>query len=889
MSIEKEYRPEAIESHWAREWVERDLFRAGTDASKRAFCMVIPPPNVTGQLHMGHVLVYTLHDVIARWKRMQGLDVLWLPGTDHAGIATQMVVERELLREKIDRHALGREAFVRRVWEWKEQYGARIIDQLRGLGASCDWSRERFTMDEGLSHAVRLVFVRLYREGLIYRDRYIVNWCPRCRTAISDLETIHETMKGKLYTIRYPFADGRGSGIEVATTRPETMLGDTGVAVHPDDVRYAEAVGRTLALPLTGRTIPVVADAYVDPAFGTGAVKITPAHDPNDFAAGRRLGLPEIAVIDPTGTMSAEAGEFAGLDRFQARKRIVQRLDEAGLLSGVRDHEHAVGHCQRCSTIVEPLISTQWFVKVAPLAAPAIDAVESGRTTFVPPSWTKVYFEWMRNIHDWCISRQLWWGHRIPAWYCDACGTIEVSEKDLSKCPKCRKPLRQDEDVLDTWFSAALWPFSSLGWPERTADLARYYPTTLLITGFDIIFFWVARMMMFGLKFMGEVPFGQVYIHGLVRDAEGQKMSKSKGNTIDPDDVQRRYGTDAVRLTMAMLAAPGNDIPLAPERMEGYRAFANKLWNACRFVLLRLGEHPERAPYDARTLTLVDRWILSRTHALIGEVDRSLEQYRFDRAADALYHFVWHELCDWYVEMVKPDLAAPGETGGPDPARAATARAVLLSVIDTVLRLLHPIMPFVTEELWQRFPHDGPYLATAAWPRADEARRDARAERDMELLQELVVSLRNLRVEAGIDPSRRIDVAVHAESPRNAKLVREHAGLVATLARAGRVEVVDGFAADLVAARAVVRGLEIAVPLEGLLDFEAERARLTRDLRKVEAELDSRNRKLSNESFLERAPVEVIEKERAIQKEFLDKKRRIESTLATLGGGGAPA
>jgi len=890
MSMEKEYRPEAIEERWAREWVERGLFRAGADPAKRPFCMVIPPPNVTGNLHMGHVLVYTLHDVVARWRRMQGWDVLWLPGTDHAGIATQMVVERELTREGTDRHAVGRAAFVERVWAWKALYGSRITEQLKRLGASCDWSRERFTMDDGLSRAVREVFVRLYREGLIYRDRYIVNWCPRCRTALSDLETVHETKKGKLYTVRYPFADGKGGGIDVATTRPETMLGDTGVAVHPDDERYAHAVGRTLSLPLTGRTIPVVADAFVDPAFGTGAVKVTPAHDPNDFAAGRRLGLAEIVVIDPTGKMTSEAGEFAGLDRFQARKRVVSRLEESGLLIAVRDHEHAVGHCQRCGTVVEPLASTQWFVKVAPLAAAASDAVADGRTEFVPASWSKVYFEWMKNIHDWCISRQLWWGHRIPAWYCDPCETVVVSENEPASCDRCGGSLRQDDDVLDTWFSSGLWPFTTLGWPERTADLARYYPTTLLITGFDIIFFWVARMMMFGLKFMGDVPFRQVYIHGLVRDAEGQKMSKSKGNTIDPDDVSGRYGTDAVRLTMAMLAAPGNDIPLAPERMEGYRAFANKLWNACRFVAMKVGDDPVATRYDETELTLVDRWILARTHAVIGEVDRSLEQHRFDRAADVLYHFVWHEFCDWYIEMVKPDLfAAEDGAEGPGARRAEVARTVLLEVQDTVLRLLHPIMPFLTEELWQKFPHAGAYLATSHWPLVVEARLDARAERDMAMLQELVVKIRNVRAEAGIDPSRRIEVLVHAESPRNGKLVEDQAALVATLVRADRVAVVAAFAPDLVSARGVVRGYEVAVPLTGLIDFEAERARLTKELRKIDAELDARNRKLANESFIERAPADVVEKERAIQKEFLEKKRRVEATLSTLGEGGASA
>jgi valyl-tRNA synthetase len=882
MAIDKEYRPQSAEDRWSREWDDAGIFVAGRDPSKPPFCMVIPPPNVTGSLHIGHVLVYTLHDIVARWRRMEGYDVLWLPGTDHAGIATQMVVERDLAAEKTDRHALGRDAFVERVWKWKEEYGGRITATLRTLGASVDWSRERFTLDDGLSRAVRSVFVRLYREGLVYRDRYIVNWCPRCHTALSDLETVHEEDVGKLYTIRYPAADGRGKSVVVATTRPETMLGDTAVAVHPGDERYTELVGKRVVLPLVGREIPVIADPFVDPAFGTGVVKVTPAHDPNDFAAGRRHGLEEISVIEPTGKMAPAAGEYAGLDRFQARKKIVSRLQDGQFLLDVKDHRHAVGRCQRCHTVVEPLISTQWFVRIRPLAEEAIRAVEDRRTEFVPANWAKTYFEWMRNIHDWCISRQLWWGHRIPAWYCEACGSTHVAEEAPERCPECSGALRQDEDVLDTWFSSALWPFSTLGWPERTPDLARYYPTHVLITGFDIIFFWVARMMMMGLKFMGDVPFRQVYIHGLVRDAHGQKMSKSKGNTVDPLELQKTYGTDAVRLTMAMLAAPGNDIPLSPERMDGYRAFVTKLWNACRFVLLRVGEDAVREEVPDAHLGLVDRWILSRTHQCIGDVQRALEQYRFDRAADTIYHFVWHEFCDWYLEMVKPDLAeeAPAE-------RRRTARAVLLETVDVILRLLHPFVPYVTEELWQRFPKEGRYLAEGSWPRNDPARIDQRVERDMEILQELVVRIRNLRAESRIDPSRRVDVLVHAPTHRHARLVTDHADLVAGLSRASVLRIVDGFEEGLVAARGVVRGLEIALPLDGLVDLTSERERLAKDLAKIEADLASCVRKLNNDSFLERAPAEVVEKERALHRDLLERKRKIESGLAMLGRGPA--
>jgi valyl-tRNA synthetase len=887
MEIDKEYRFDRIEEHWSGEWIDRGLFAARPESGRKPFCMVIPPPNVTGNLHIGHVLVYTLHDVVARWRRMQGWDVLWLPGTDHAGIATQMVVERELSKEGLDRRAVGREAFEARVWEWKRTYGASIIEALKRLGCSCDWSRERFTLDHGLSRAVRAVFVRLYREGLIYRGRYIVNWCPRCHTAISDLETVHETVRGKLYTVRYPSGDGRGKGILVATTRPETMLGDTAVAVHPDDSRYAAMIGRTVVLPIVGRSLPVIADPIVDPAFGTGAVKVTPAHDPNDFAAGQRHGLEEVIVIDTSGRMTAAAGEFAGLDRQQARRRVLQRLEEQDLLIEVKDHDHAVGHCFRCKTMIEPLLSTQWFVKVAPLAAPAVAAIEEGKTGFVPPSWAKTYFEWMRNIHDWCISRQLWWGHRIPAWYCERCGAMEVSEEDPPACGACGGELRQDEDVLDTWFSSALWPFSTLGWPERTADLDRYYPTNLLITGFDIIFFWVARMMMMGLKFMGRVPFREVYIHGLVRDASGQKMSKSKGNAIEPSVLQERYGTDAVRFTMSLLAAPGNDIPLSPERMEGYQAFATKLWNACRFVLLRLGEAPVERLHEGDALSLTDRWILSRTHHVIKEIDDDLEQYRFDRAAEALYHFVWHEFCDWYIEFVKPELV-PGGDEADGGARAHVARAVLIEVLDTLLRLLHPFMPYITEELWQKIPHEGDYLAVASWPRPDERRFDLRAERDVEIVRDLVVKIRNLRAESNIDPSKKIDVLLHPTSRRTAALLDEQRTLIASLVRASSVAVVDGFAFNLIAARGVVRGVEIAVPLGGLLDLSAERERLRREIGKLDADIEARMKKLGNESFLLRAPAAIVERERELQRELLDRKKRLENSLSILEADATP-
>jgi valyl-tRNA synthetase len=873
--MDREYRPANVEKRWAEQWAAHSLFTARPDSGGDPFCMVIPPPNVTGELHIGHVLVYTLHDIVARWQRMRGRDVLWLPGTDHAGIATQLVVERDLARRNLDRHSMGREAFEAEVWKWNQTYGGKITGALRDLGSSVDWTRERFTLDEGLSHAVRAVFVQLYEEGLVYRGRYIVNWCPRCHTALSDLESVHRTIQGKLYTIRYKACDGQDGELHLATTRPETLFGDTAVAVHPDDERFRSMLGRRVRVPLTDRDVPIVADAFVDPTFGTGAVKITPAHDPNDFQAAERLGLPQLVALDTKAKMTAEAGPYQGLDRFVARERIVADLRAQGLLLDVQPHEHAVGHCQRCGTMIEPLVSTQWFVKIAPLAEPAIQAVEQGRTRFVPESWSKTYFEWMRNIHDWCISRQLWWGHRIPAWYCDTCGTLQVAEQAPHHCSSCNGPLRQDEDVLDTWFSSALWPFSTLGWPERTPDLERYYPTQLLITGHDIIFFWVARMLMMGLKLTGEVPFHEVYIHGLVRDEDGQKMSKSKGNTINPLEVQERYGTDAVRFTMAILAAPGNDIPLAPERMDGYRAFANKLWNATRFVLMKIGDEPARS-YRPEDLALTDRWILSRAHATLREVDRALERYRFDLAADALYHFVWHQFCDWYIEMVKPRFGDGGQA-------TSAAEAVLLEVLDLLLRTLHPFMPFLTEELWHKLPQEESFLAVAAWPAYDASKIDSEAERSVELLQEIVAHIRQMRAESNIDPGRRIEVLLLGGDAQSGRVLETQSRLIAQLVRAGELKIVDRFADDLVAVRGVVRNLRVAIPLAGVLDVDAERKRVLKDLARVEQQLELRSRRLNDPQFVERAPAIVVQKERQVQQDLLDRKGRLDENLASLG------
>ncbi len=923
MAMEKEYRPEAIEERWSREWVEKGLFRAGADPAKRPFCMVIPPPNVTGNLHMGHVLVYTLHDIVARWRRMQGWDVLWLPGTDHAGIATQAVVEREILKEGTDRHTLGRDAFVKRVWEWKALYGSRITGQLKRLGSSCDWSRERFTMDDGLSRAVREVFVQLYREGLIYRDRYIVNWCPRCQTALSDLETVHEQKKGKLYTVRYPFADGKAGGVDVATTRPETMLGDTGVAVHPEDDRYRSVVGRQLALPLTGRTLPVVADAFVDPSYGTGAVKVTPAHDPNDFAAGRRLGLAEIVVIDTAGKMTSEAGEFSGLDRFQARKRVVARLEELGLLIAVKDHEHAVGHCQRCSTVVEPLASMQWFVKVGPMAASAADAVAAGRTEFVPASWTKVYFEWMKNIHDWCISRQLWWGHQIPAWY-DEAGNVYVAADEAAakvqaqaKLGHAPATLTRDEDVLDTWFSSALWCHSTLGWPAPTPELKSFLPSSVLVTGFDIIFFWVARMVMTTTYFTGHVPFRDVYINAIVRDEDGQKMSKSKGNVLDPIDLidgvdvetlvakatsnmmdprqaekiakrTRRqfpegipsFGADAVRFTFASLATFNRTLNFDLHRCEGYRNFCNKLWNATRFVLMNLeGKDCGLDETPPKALTFVDRWLLGRLQRAKHDIATNIDQYRFDLAAKALYEFVWDEYCDWYVELAKVQMADADERG--DEAAARGTRSMLVRELEATLRLAHPFVPFITEELWQSVAplagKRGESISTQPFPKANFDRVDAAADARMATLKALVSACRELRGEMKVSPALRPPLYVSGDAATLAEFTR----YLKPLAKVSDVHVVT----ELPSSDAPVEIVgEYRLMLHIEVDPAEERERIGKEKSRIEGEIGKAEAKLGNEAFVARAPAAVVEQERARLAGFTATLDKLRQQYQRLGG-----
>ncbi len=894
--LNKTYEPQEIEPRWAELWINRAWYRAALDSARPTWSLVIPPPNVTGSLHMGHMLEHTEIDALARWRRMSGDNVLWLPGTDHAGIATQMVVERELAKQGLERRALGREEFLKHVWAWKEQSGGTIQRQMKRLGASCDWSRERFTLDACLSRAVREVFVSLYEEGLIYRGRYIVNWCPRCQTAVSDLEVVHEETVGKLYHIRYPLAGDPARGIVVATTRPETMLGDTAVAVNERDERYRDFFGKQLELPLTGRHIPVICDELAQPEFGTGAVKVTPSHDPNDFAAGQRHHLPQIDVMDETGHMNQNAGSYSGLDRFAARKQIVADLEAQGLLLKVADHPMAIGHCQRCRTIIEPRISTQWFVKVAPLAEDAIRVVEDGSIRFVPENNQGIYLNWMRNIHDWCISRQLWWGHRIPAWYCDQCHQVVVAREDPSRC-SCGGELRQDPDVLDTWFSSALWPFSTLGWPAQSADLQKFYPTTLLVTGFDILFFWVARMILMGVHFMKRdgrplseaVPFRTVYIHALVRDADKQKMSKTKGNVIDPLAMTEKYGTDAVRFTLAAMAAPGTDIALSEARMEGYAAFANKIWNAARFLFMSLDRALEQHPgaWDATSFQpgaalpqcvgseLSDRWIFSRLGRVIERIDESFRAYRFHDVADTLYHFVWHEFCDWYIELLKPRLASDDATEVGAAARNA------LTVFEAALRLLHPLMPFISEELWNTLPNASqaaPTIALAAFPAPPAA--DAAAERQMDLLQAVVNEVRRMRGEWKVPPRARLRAKIAAAASQRADL---QANLVSiqTLAGLEQLDVVERITKPGLG-YAAATAFQIQLDLAGAIDVAGERQRLMRDLQTITKGYDSAVRQLGNEEFRQRAPQKVIQELERKQQDLGRQREQLEQSLRAL-------
>jgi len=857
--LTKVYEPQSVERRWYRTWEKENYFHADQNSSRPHYSIVIPPPNVTGVLHMGHALNNTLQDILVRWKRMSGCEALWMPGTDHAGIATQNVVEKQLDQQGQDRHAIGRAAFVDRVWEWREQSGGKIIEQLKRLGASCDWERERFTMDEGLSRAVREVFVRLYEDGLIYRANRLINWCPRCHTALSDLEVEHDDKRGHIWHLRYPVA-GSDRSLVVATTRPETMLGDTAVAVHPDDERYQGVIGRKVILPLVNREIPIVADEYVDREFGSGAVKITPGHDFNDFDLGRRHDLEVINIFDESGRVNENGGGYCGQDRYEARANVVADLENQALLEKIEDYQTAVGECYRCKTVIEPYLSLQWYVDVKPLAEPAIAAVRTGRTKIVPQQWEKTYFEWMLNIQDWCISRQIWWGHRIPAWYCGDCKEITVSREDAESCAHCgSRDLHQETDVLDTWFSSALWPFSTMGWPDETETLKKFYPTSCLVTGFDILFFWVARMMMMGLKFMEDVPFREVYIHALVRDAQGQKMSKSRGNVIDPLLVIEEYGADAFRFTLASFAAMGRDVKLSTDRIAGYRNFCNKIWNASRFALMNL-EDFEPAAGDLSSVALVDadRWVLTRLGETVDQVESSLAEYKFNEAAGSLYAFIWHNFCDWYIELVKDDLY------GDDPEARRRAQTVLYQVLERLLRLLHPFMPFISEEIWQALPGRRPCasIMRAEFPSGKDLPRDPAGAERMELVMDVIRAIRNVRGEMNVPPSRQVAVLLECKSGESLKVLRDGEPAIRALGRVGELTIEREIERPGQTATQVVGDVEILLPLAGLVDIAEEVKRLEKEIAKVRKDVDFFTKKLSNEKFVANAPPQVLEKDR---------------------------
>ncbi|HHY98038.1 MAG TPA: valine--tRNA ligase [Firmicutes bacterium] len=888
------YRPQEEDEKTYRYWLSNGFFHAEVDRDKKSFSIVIPPPNVTGSLHIGHALDETLQDIMVRWRRMQGYNTVWIPGTDHAGIATQVKVEAYLAKSGITRHDLGRERFLEEVWKWKHKYGSEIIRQLQRLGASCDWQRERFTMDEGCSRAVREVFVRLFEKGLIYRGEYIINWCPRCKTSLSDLEVEHEDADGNLYYIKYPFKDGSGH-ITVATTRPETMLGDVAVAVNPGDDRYRNITGKIVILPIMNREIPVIADEYADPEFGTGAVKVTPGHDPNDFEIGRRHELPIISVIGEDGRMSHDAGKYEGLDRYECREKVIDELRGLGLLERVEPHLHAIGHCQRCDTVVEPLVSKQWFVKMKPLAGPAIKAVQDGRIRFIPERFTKIYLDWMENVHDWCISRQLWWGHRIPAWYCRDCGEVIVSREDPASCSRCGSNIEQDPDVLDTWFSSALWPFSTMGWPDRTPELEKWYPTSLLVTAYDIIFFWVARMIVMGLEFMEEVPFRDVYIHGLVRNPEGKKMSKSLGTGVDPLVVVDEYGADSLRFALVIGNTAGNDMRYRPDKVEGSRNFANKVWNASRFAITNLSPYvdeiaafsgdedkaesilEELEPY----MLLPDRWIRSRLNQVVKEVTDRLEKYDTGEATRAVYDFIWDEFCDWYLEIVKPRLYDGSKWD--EPARRA-ARLVLLDTLTKSLKLLHPFMPFVTEAIWQKMPWHAGALMVSKWPEwREETDGDSSIEK-MQVIMEVTRAIRNIRAEMNIHPAQKVNVALGASSDQ-AEVLSEGQDIITRLAGVETLAIEPvGQARRKRSISAVAKGVEIFVPVEGVIDIEKEQKRLSGELDEVARALETSRRKLNNRAFVEKAKPEVVEKEKAKYQEYLDMQAKLSRRIAELGG-----
>ena len=867
--LEKIYDPSKVEDRLYSFWMDNGYFHAEVDQKKKPYTIVIPPPNITGQLHMGHALDETLQDILIRWKRMQGYSALWLPGTDHASIATEAKIVEAMRAEGVTKEDLGRDGFLERAWAWKEKYGGRIIEQLKKLGTSCDWERERFTLDEGCSKAVREVFVGLYEKGLIYRGERIINWCPKCLTSISDAEVDYSEKDGSFWHLRYPLADGSGY-IELATTRPETMLGDTAVAVHPDDERYKNLVGKNVILPLVNKEIPIVADTYVEMDFGTGVVKITPAHDPNDFEVGLRHNLPIINVMTDDAYMTEECGKYAGMDRYEARKEIVKDLEEGGYLVKVEPMKHNVGSCYRCSTVVEPRISKQWFVKMQPLAEPAVETVKKGEIKLIPSRFEKTYYNWMENIKDWCISRQLWWGHRIPAWYCDTCGETIVSRSDVEVCPKCGAKVRRDEDTLDTWFSSALWPFSTLGWPENTLDYKYFYPTSTLVTGYDIIFFWVARMIFSGLEWTGKPPFDTVLFHGIVRDAQGRKMSKSLGNGIDPLIEIEKYGADALRFTLATGNTPGNDMRYSTERVESSRNFANKLWNAARFVLMNLKDN-EPAPYIPENLALEDKWVLSKFNNVVKEVTENLDKFEIGLAVSKLYDFIWDIYCDWYIELAKVRLNSG------DEEKAKVARAVLVYVLSNTLKLLHPFMPFITEEIWQALPHEGESIMISDWPVSEDKLNFATEEAEFEKVMDIIRAVRNRRAEMNVPPSKKAKLFVETASKET---VKNCDVFICRLASANEVVLSDEDVADAV--RVVTNDAVVRIPMNELVDFKKELERLEKELAAANKDKDFFGSKINNPAFVAKAPAQVVEAQRESYKKAVDKIALLENSIADI-------
>ncbi|HHX17997.1 MAG TPA: valine--tRNA ligase [Clostridium sp.] len=876
-NMAKTYDPKQVEDRIYNEWTEKGYFHAEVDQEKTPYTIVIPPPNITGQLHMGHALDNTLQDILIRWKRMQGYSALWLPGTDHASIATEARIVETMAKEGITKEEIGREEFLKRAWKWKELYGGRIVEQLKKLGSSCDWERERFTMDEGLSNAVKEVFIRLYEKGLIYRGERIINWCPKCNTSISDAEVEHNEKQGNFWHFKYPVKDSN-EYVVIATTRPETMLGDTAVAVHPDDERYKHLVGKMVILPLVNREIPVIADEYVDMEFGTGVVKITPAHDPNDFEVGLRHNLPQLKVMNDDATMNELAGQYSGMDRYEARKQIVKDLENLDLLVRIEDHTHNVGECYRCNTVVEPIISKQWFVKMEPLAKPAIEAVKNGSIKFVPERFSKIYYNWMENIQDWCISRQLWWGHRIPAYYCLECGYTMVGDNMPDNCSKCNSTkIKQDEDTLDTWFSSALWPFSTLGWPEETEDLKYFYPTNVLVTGYDIIFFWVARMIFSALEHTGKEPFKYVFIHGIVRDAQGRKMSKSLGNGIDPLEVIDKYGTDALRFALTIGTSPGNDMRFSDDKVEFSRNFANKIWNASRFVLMNFDENIDFEKVNSEKFTMADKWIISRINSLSKDVTENMEKFELGIALQKIYEFIWDEFCDWYIELVKPRLYDK------ESDSRLEAQYVLNYVLGASMKLLHPYMPFITEEIYSHLINEDESIMISKWPLYEEKYNYQEEEKKMDLIMNIIKSIRNIRAEMNVPPSKKAKTIFVAPGSREQEILKEGEAFFKTLGYSSETVIQadkSGIPSDAVTS--VLAGVEVFIPLEDLIDIEKEIERLEKEKENLQKELDRVNKKLSNEGFVSKAPKKVIDGEREKKEKYEEMYQKVSERLNSL-------